>query len=165
MDSNRELLARLAATPRTLAHLVVEADDALLDRVEQDSWSARTVLAHFRDEEYLGMRPAMERMLSEREPDLVFLSGDEWEPRRNRTRDRKEVILGDFALQRQASLNILNGLRPEDWERRGRTAGRDLSLHQLVATWARHDAEHVAELERLVGETAAKAIARRARID
>ncbi|MGD9933595.1 MAG: DinB family protein [Dehalococcoidia bacterium] len=163
MDSPRDLLARLAATPRTLAHLVVEADNPLLDLAVPGSWSARTVLAHFRDEEYLAMRPAMERMLAEREPELVFLSGDDWEPGRNRSRDRKDVILGDFALQRQASLNILNGLRPDGWERRGRTASREFTLHQLVATWAKHDAEHVAELERLVGETAQEAIARRAR--
>lgn len=163
MDSPRDLLARLAATPRTLAHLVVEADDGLLDRAAPGSWSARTVLAHFRDEEVLCMRPAVARMLAEPSPGLFFLSGDDWEPSRNRTRDRKDVILGDFALQRQASLNILGGLRQEDWERRGRTGDREFSLHQLVATWARHDAEHVAELERLIGETAEDAIARRAR--
>ena len=156
-------MARLAATPRTLAHLVVEANDAMLDREEPGSWSARTLLAHFRDEEYLCMRPAMARMLAEREPELLFLSGEDWEPGRNRSRDRKDVILGDFALQRQASLNVLNGLRPEDWERRGRTAGREFTLQQLVATWAKHDAEHIAELERLVGETVDEAIARRAR--
>ena len=165
MDSPKELMARLAGTPRTLAHLVVEADDGLLDFSAPGSWSARTVLAHFRDEEYLGMRPAMERILAGETPNLVFLGGDEWEPARNRSRDRKDVILGDFALQRQASLNILNGLRSADWERRGRTAGREFTLQQLVATWAKHDAEHIAELERLVGETAADAIARRARIE
>ena len=34
---------------------------------------------------------------------------------------------------------------------------------QLAATWAKHDTEHIAELERIAGETAAEAMARRAR--
>ena len=162
MESPRELLARLAATPRTLAHLVVEADDALLDREEPGRWSARTVLAHLRDEEYLCMRPAMARILAENVPELAFLSGDDWEPGRNRSRDRKDMILGDFALQRQASLNILNTLRPEDWERRGRAADREFTLMQIAATWAKNDTDHIAELERIAGETEVKEMARQA---
>lgn len=161
MQNTRDLLASLAATPRTLAHLVVEVPAELLDRVEPGHWSIRTLLAHFRDEEYLYMRPAMERILAEDVPSLVFIPGDEWERRRNRTRDGKDVILGDFALQRQASLNIMNGLRPEDWERRGQTARGEFTLFQLVSNWVRHDGEHIREIERLVGETAEEAIARR----
>lgn len=160
-----EEIERLAATPKALAQLVAEASDATLDAAVGGGWSARTTLAHFRDDEYLCMRVALERMLAEDEPLLTFMEGGDWEPRRNRTRDRKEWLLGDFALQRQATLGILRGMRAEDWQRRGRTAdGRVFSIEQFLGAWAAHDAEHIAQLEAALGETLGDVMARRARM-
>lgn len=159
-----ELITRLAATPRTLAHLVAEAPEERLDMAFKGGWSARTILAHFRDDEFLCMRVALERMLAEDNPLIRFIDGAEWEPDRNRTRDRKDWLLADFALQRQASLGILRGLRPEDWARRGSTAdGREFTVRQFLGHWAGHDAEHIAGLEDALGETLADVIARRSR--
>jgi hypothetical protein len=162
---HRELVDRLAATPRILAHLVVEADRGRLDASPPGGgWSPRTVLAHLRDDEMLCMRPALARMLVEDEPALTFLDGNEWEPGRNRERDRKETLLADFALQRQATINMLACLRPEDWSRRGREAdGQPFTVAALVSRWVRHDAEHVAQLEAALGETLSEVLERRAR--
>ena len=158
-----DAIALLAATPGSLAHLVAEADDAALDTALPGQWSARTLLAHFRDDEYLCMRVALERMLAEVKPTLRFIDGAEWEPTRRRSRDRKEWLLGDFALQRQASLAILRGLEPGDWERTGEREGRVLTIATLVDVWARHDAEHIASLELALGETLDQVRHRRAR--
>jgi hypothetical protein len=164
---HRELIERLAATPRVLAHLVVEADRRRLDATPPGGgWSPRTILAHLRDDEMLCMRPALACLLAETEPTLRLIDGGDWEPSRNRTRDRKETLLADFALQRQATVNMLHWLRPEDWARTGRTAeGRPVTVAGFVADWARHDAEHVAQLEAALGETFADVLARRARPD
>ncbi len=159
-----ELIEQMAATPKTLAHLVAEASDEKLDATD-GGWSARTILAHFRDDEYLCTRVALERMLAEDTPDVRFIDGADWEPGRNRARDRKEWLLGDFALQRQATLGVLRLMRPEDAQRRGRRDGREFTVEQLLGVWVRHDREHIAELERLMGETAAEAKARRARME
>ncbi|MBK6562735.1 DinB family protein [Candidatus Amarobacter glycogenicus] len=158
-----ELIAQLAATPATLAHLVAEADDFALDAAPGGQWNARTILAHFRDDEFLCMRAAVTRMLAEQSPVLHFLDGTAWEPGRSRLRDRKEWLLGDFALQRQASLGILRMVRPEDLHRRGIREGREFSLEQLIGVWVRHDREHVAQLEQALGETLEDVRARRAR--
>ena len=160
-----ELIDALAGTPKALAQLVADASDELLDESVEGGWSARTILAHFRDDEFLCTRVALERMLAEREPELLFIDGADWEPGRNRTRDRKPWLLGDFALQRQASISILRLMRPEDWQRSGRSGGREFSIERFVRRWVEHDREHVAELERLMGETADEAQTRRARID
>lgn len=161
-----EALAQLAATPGTLAHLVAEADDAVLDAATAGQWSARTLLAHFRDDEYLCMRVALERMLAEIGPTLLFIEGAEWEPARRRSRDRKESLLGDFALQRQASIAILRAMEPTDWERTGTRIGQGaFTITALVEAWARHDAEHIASLEAVLGETLEQVKARRARPD
>jgi hypothetical protein len=97
------------------------------------------------------------------DPVLTILDGADWAPGRSRRRDRKEVILADFALQRQASLNILQSLGPEEWERRGRTAAGDVSVREFVRAWADHDREHIAQLEALIGESVEDARLRRAR--
>lgn len=159
-----ERIDRLAATPKTLAHLVADATDDVLDaQPAPGEWSIRTILAHLRDDEFLRMRLCLERALAEAEPEVSFHEGSAWHDRRNRSRDRKEQILGDFALQRQASVAILRSLREEDWERglRDATRGR-LTISQLVDTWLRHGDEHVAQIERLLGETLAQVQARRA---
>lgn len=153
----------LAATAGLLANLVVEATDAALDAQTPGPWSARTVLAHFRDGELLCLRPGLERMLAEDSPVLHVLEGGGWEPGRNRTRDRKELILADFALQRQASVSMLRALQPGDWTRTGRVPGGPLTIREWVERWTAHDAEHLAQLEALLGETVSQAIARRRR--
>jgi hypothetical protein len=158
------LLDRLAATPSMVAHLVVEADGAALAAETPDGWSALTTLAHLRDTEYLVHRLALERLLAEEEPRLAPFDDVAWRGGRNRTRDRKELLLADFALQRQASLTILRGLRPEDWERRGSAPdGTMLTVAGLVERWLRADERHVGVLEGIAGETYAEAVERRRR--
>lgn len=153
---------RMAETPGLLAQLVAEADDAVLDAAPAGEWNARTVLAHLRDDEFLCMRPALERALAEELPLVRFIDGADWEPGRNRTRERREALLADFALQRQASISILRMLREEDWEREMQTTdGRQFTIGQLVDGWLEHDAAHVAQIEGLVGETVQEVLARR----
>ena len=160
-----ELIQQLAATPSALAHLAAEADDTRLDAAAPGDWSARTILAHFRDDEYLCLRAALTRILAEDSPALHFIDGADWEPGRNRTRDRKDWLLADFALQRQASLGILRMVRPGDLARSGLREGREFTLEQLIGVWVRHDREHVTQLERALGETLEDVRARRARME
>ncbi len=160
-----QLIDQLAAAPKMLANLVVEASDDALDLAPRDGRAARTILAHLRDCEFLEMRLAVERMLAEEVPSLEFIDSAAWEPVRNRTRDRKEWLLGDFALQRLASVGILRSLRPEDWEREGSLRGSGtFSLRTFVEGWVKHDAQHTRQLEVALGETLGEVLARRARM-
>lgn len=163
MDTRIDLMAE---TPGTLAHLVAEAADVVLDRQPADGgWSARTVMAHLRDDEYLCMRTALECALARDNPEVSFIDGAAWEPVRNRTREHREWLLADFALHRKASVSILQAMRPEDWQRMMHTAdGRAFTIHQLVDAWVRHDGEHVGQLEGLIGETVREVLARRAQM-
>ena len=167
MPDNPEVqnaLAQLAATPSRLAHLTVEADDATLDTAPEGEWSARVVLAHLRDAEALEFRVGLERLVAEPNPALYFLPPDEWERERNRERDEKGVLLGDFALQRQASLNLITTMREEHWEHTA-PGPRDepITTAQFVQIWAGHDAAHLGQIEALLGDTVDEARERRAR--
>jgi hypothetical protein len=156
------LLQRLALTPKQLAHLVAEVDEARLDAAPPGDWSARTILAHFRDCEMLCEGLRVSRMLAEVNP--LFADFDEvaWAAQRNRSRDRKVQLLGDFALQRQATLNVLDGLRPHDWVRTGVHPTRgEFTLRTWVEAIAAHDAAHIAQLESVLGETLDEVLQRR----
>ncbi|MGH2608034.1 MAG: DinB family protein, partial [Tepidiformaceae bacterium] len=85
-----------------------------------------------------------------------------WEQTRNRNRDRKEQLLGDFALQRQALLGILAGLRADDWERAGSHPQRGrLTVRSWVEAIVAHDAAHITQLELALGETLDEVLQRR----
>lgn len=160
----QQALTQLAATPGELAHLTVEAADAALDAAPEGEWSARIVLAHFRDAEAFEFRMGFERLLVEPDPALFFLPPDQWERERTRDRDEKSVLLSDFALQRQASLNLLAAMRPGDWERTAPgPRGEPITVAQFVQIWAGHDAAHLGQIEALLGDTVDGARERRAR--
>jgi hypothetical protein len=163
-DLLSEALATLGRTPSTLAHLVAEADDARLDDLDREGWSARLWLAWFRDEEVLALRPGLERMLGETEPVLHVLERGSWLAERHRSRDRKEHLLADFALHRQASLAIVRALEPRQLERRGLWLGERVTVQEFVERWARHDRARIGRLEAAVGETLEEVLERRRRM-
>lgn len=157
-------IAALNATPSAFAHLLAEATDDQLDEALPGEWPARVVLAHVRDYESLQLRMAVERMLAEDTPAITWIDNTTWAARRNATRDRKDMLLTDFALQRRASTAILESLRPEDWARDATGPnGTRFTIESLVTGWVQHDREHIAHLEQLMGETVAAAKERRAR--
>lgn len=163
--STSALIDRLAATPRTLALLVVEETEEGLDAAPPGEWSARTLLAHLRDDEYLCMRVALERMLAQDDPEVLFIEGEDWEPGRNRGRDRRDQLLADFALQRQASVSILRMLRPEDWSRLGHMPGLPpFTVESFLRGWIHHDEEHIAQLEQVLGASLEEILERRRQI-
>lgn len=143
-----EVIDRLAATPKTLARLVAEASDERLDAAPAGEWPARTILAHLRDNESLVGRLRIERMLAEDNPEFVLVEPEPWAVGRSRERDRKQLLLADFALHRQATVTLLRSLRPEEWARTGRHPLRGrVTIEDWARTWLEHDANHIAQLE------------------
>lgn len=159
-----EIIAQLAATPTALAMLVADATDARLDSAAEGEWPVRVVLAHLRDEESIVGRLRIERMLAEIVPEFALFDPEPWERGRSRERDRKEILLADFALQRQATLGLLRSLRPAEWARTGHHPKQGTVTIATWATyWLNHDANHLGQVERLLGETLSEVRARRAR--
>lgn len=134
-----DLVERLEMMPHTLEEAISGIEMAMLDHEMPGHWSARTVIAHLRDDESLVMRQRLERMLAEDGP--VFPNFDEkaWATWRNRDRDDIKHLLRDFAVQRQASVNLLRFLSPAQWQRTGR---HETDGEYTVLSWAQHWAEH-----------------------
>lgn len=154
--------ARLSATPKQAAHLVVELPEAEFDLAPDGLWSPRTIVAYLRDAESFAWRLRAERILAEAEPVLARFDVAHWLAARNTSRDRREELLGDFALQRQASVTLLRGLRESDFARTGTLEGDGrVTLDDVVQRWLDSDAEQVLRLESILGTTLAEVVARR----
>lgn len=139
-----ERLEGLAGLPRSLAHIVRECGEDGIDAEFDGEWSIRTGMAHLRDEEFLVFRLRLERMLSEDNPVFAPFPPEQWLANRDATRDDTQALLRDLALQRQASINMLQRLTGDEWQRPGThpTQG-NYTVSTWVDYWLKHDAEHL----------------------
>jgi hypothetical protein len=142
--------AALAATPDRLRAAVAGATDEALDRPPAPGeWPARTVLAHLRDDEFMVIRLRIERIVVEDEPALVPFDEQAWAAARWRGADALEALLDGFALQRRATVAILERLDDASWRRLGRQPEiGTFDLHWWVEHALTHDEAHVAQAAR-----------------
>ncbi len=147
------LLQGLAATPDRLEALVRDADDNALDAAPEGEWSARTVLAHLRDDEFMVMRLRLERMTVEDHPTLAPFDEKAWAASRWQGRDTVDELLADFRLQREASMMILRRLEADDWKRTGTQPEYGaFDVHWWVEQGLEHDETHVAQISAVLAK-------------
>jgi DinB superfamily len=145
-----ELIAVLQQTQPELERLTASISDVELDFYPtSEDWSIREILAHLVDDEMYVMRTRFERMMKEDRPDLAPHDEKYWYANRNKTRDRLEELLSDFAIQRAASLAMINMLRESDCTREGyQPEYGHFTAEQWLASWAEHDTVHLRQIER-----------------
>lgn len=141
------LLADIAATPNNLAGALAGASDESLDAAREGEWSARTVVAHLRDDEFMVMRLRLARMLVEDAPALAPFDEKAWAASRYTGRDAIGELLADFKVQREASVSILRRLQPDDLLRTGRQPEiGTFDIHYWLQHWVEHDHTHLAQV-------------------
>jgi hypothetical protein len=143
------LIAHLEQTHPALVRLTAALpEDALDFHPAPDQWSIREILAHLVDDEMYVMRLRMERMIKEERPNLTPHDEQAWYAQRNTTRDALGELLGDFALQRAASLGIIHMLRESDWARQGFQPEYGLfTAEGWLGNWVEHDSTHIRQIE------------------
>ena len=100
------------------------------------------------------MRLRLERFLAEELPQLAPFDERAWAGERWRGRDSTAELLADFAVQRQASIMILERLGDADWERRGfQPEPGEFDLAWWVEHWLEHDREHLAQIQSSLGDS------------
>lgn len=145
----------LDATPAILEEIVANADEALLDKAWPGEWTPRTVLAHFRDDEFLVMRMRLERLLAEERPVLMPFDEMAWAANRWAGRDRPSELMQDFRVQRAASVQILRHLGADQWERPGyQPEIGEVTVRSWTEHWVAHDQDHINQLRAGLGLTA-----------
>ncbi len=158
MGRRADHLRTLAGTQAALNRLAATLPDEALDfQPEPGAWSIREILAHLVDDEMYVMRTRLERIVKEDHPHLAPHDEKQWHATRNTTRDDRDELLADFALQRAASLGILHMLRDSDWARSGfQPEYGHFTAEGWLDHWVAHDTTHLRQIEANLAAYAAR---------
>jgi DinB superfamily len=118
---------------------------------ESGKWTPRQILAHLADVESIQSVRIL-AMLSENSPRMVGFHADDWAAvGAYATRDAQNS-LRTFSAVRNHNLELWGALTDEQLERRGVHPIRgEFSIREWLGFVARHDANHVAQLEASLG--------------
>ena len=148
----KDPLEAQAQTPDVLAELVGNVSNArLTERPNPDKWSIGEILAHLAEDE-IASAWRYRQMVEHSGIELAGFDQDLWARIGNYGGRAPQESLSLFKLLRGANLKFLSGLSAEQWNcfgihaERGRITVKDLAAHM-----AGHDANHVAQIKRILG--------------
>jgi hypothetical protein len=141
-----------AQTPDVLAELIGEVSDAqLAERPGPDKWSIGEILAHLAEDE-IATAWRYRQMVEHSGIELAGFNQDLWAKIGNYGRRAPRESLELFKLLRSVNLEFLNGLSAEQWSCFGIHAERGrITVEDLAAHMAGHDANHVEQIRRILG--------------
>jgi HAD superfamily hydrolase (TIGR01549 family) len=142
------LRAILRSTPASLSSLAAEIPEALWSQSPgEGEWSITEILCHLRDVEGEVNIPRLEKLLKEPNPFLPGMDTDPWAEERLYFCQNGPEALQDFVNYRIRMLEILEGLQPEDWERKARHAiFGPTHLREIVSILTGHDRLHIRQV-------------------
>ena len=144
------LLERYRTGYQAVADAIAAVGDADLDRRDGDEWSPRMVAHHLADSEataYVRLR----KLIAEDGP--VISGYDEAEFARRLHYDRPIAeSLAVLAAVRAASLQLLESLSPEEWERAGtHSEAGPYSVMDWLRIYAAHVHDHAGQIREAAG--------------
>jgi hypothetical protein len=149
-------LAELAAMPRRFAEIAEGIAPAQWKtRAKDGNFSLQEHACHLRDIEIEAYRVRLERMLAEATPALADVDGGMLARERDYHRQDFATAQAAFAAVRADMVQRLASLSPEQRRHTGvMEAIGEISVEGLVQMMLAHDAEHLADLEKLRRELA-----------
>ncbi len=132
--------------PTLVTQAIAGLEPGLFSRPGPEGWSVRDVVVHLADAELIGaLRFRM--VLASDNPVLPVYDPDTWKKRLHYLWRSPEASLSLFQQTRFASAELLRQCSAQDWERLGMHPERgELTLGALLATYAEHALEHVAQI-------------------
>ena len=151
ISERAEILKALHAGPLVLSRLVRGlADDDLRARPTPGEWAIIEVVAHLADTEERALARTR-RMLAEDEPHLPAYDPDALAAERGYIGIELDPELERFAGLREEQATLLDSLDDAGWQRVGRHDEHGLiTVQQLAAHTAGEDADHFAQIARLI---------------
>lgn len=121
------------------------SDTALDKELDSDEWSARMVVHHLADSEthaYVRLR----RLIAEDDPEIIGYDEAEYAKRLHYERPIAES-LALLGAVRAASLQLLERLTPEEWDRTGtHSESGPYSVDDWLRIYANHPHEHAEQI-------------------
>ena len=157
----KKYLVVLSETPQRIVQAVEDIDDVhLQQRTDAKSWSANDILAHLRSCADLWTH-SIYAMLAENEPQFSDINERKWAKVTRYAELPFEESLQAFSLQRKNLLHVLQALAFESWERSAIIFGRKHTVFTQTRRMAKHENEHVEQLESLLRDVARTAARQR----
>ncbi len=150
-DAFAARLADLAAMPVRFGEIVASIAPAQWKiRAKDGNFSLQEHACHLRDIEIEAYRARLERMLAETTPTLPDIDGGRLARERDYHRQDLAKAQAVFSAVRADMVQRLAGLSAEQRRRTGLMEGvGEITIEGLVAKMMEHDAEHLADLDRL----------------
>ena len=154
-DHRASLLERYRSGVADLEESLAGITDAELDRPQPaGEWTARQVVHHVADSEsmaYIRLR----RLVAEDAPVIQGYDEPEWARRLHYDRPI-EASRAVVAAVRAASLQLLESLTPDEWERSGShsESGGGYSVDRWLEIYADHTHDHADQIRRAIGRGA-----------
>ncbi|HKF04741.1 MAG TPA: DinB family protein [Candidatus Sulfotelmatobacter sp.] len=138
-------------TPVVLAELVATAsDEQLTRRPSKDKWSISEILAHLAEDE-IATAWRYRQMVEHTGLQLAGFDQDLWARIGDYASRVPQESLALFRLLRNANLQFLQQISPEQWECFGIHAERGrITIRDLVVHMAGHDANHIDQIRRIL---------------
>jgi hypothetical protein len=153
-------LAALAAFPERLRQCLDAVPPNLLhwappswNEVPSERLTALEQVCHLRDIEIDGYQRRFRRLLDEAGPFLESIDGYALARQRGYGGDDANTALAAFRAARQETLQLLRGLEPAQWQRRGEFEGYGpVTLRGMAHYLCSHDQQHLAGMQWLLGK-------------
>ena len=151
LQNYEELVRFLEQTPGRIKQLVSEVrKDALRERPSAECWSVVEQVCHLRDIEQEGYRVRITRILTESNPSLLDIAGDQLAIERNYIDQDLSLALEAFADARAENFRAIHGLSADQLKRTGVYEGfGSVTLLELLVKLQDHDSGHIDELTHL----------------
>lgn len=147
------VIATLGAMPSKVKDIVALIPrDGWRQRPAKGGFSLLEHVCHLRDIDGDGYRLRVDRMLTEMRPDLADLDGDALARERDYQSQDLAAALTAFIATRWEIAARLAKLTPEERQRTGLMAGKEITIEGLAGAMLAHDSEHLDQLTELCGE-------------
>jgi hypothetical protein len=145
------LLDSLQATPTVLAEFIDGLSaDQLRFKEQADEFSVLENICHLRDLEIQGYTLRINRIVSQRDPQLEDFDGARVAAESNYHQQPADLALTVFKVARWENVHTLRRLTNEELDRAGMLAGVGrISLRRLAELMWEHDAAHLNDLRGL----------------
>lgn len=149
-----EIVATLETIPDQVSVAVSKvSDDVLRRKPSEEEWCVKEIVGHILETDLLFVQ-RVRVILEGQDVPAIPRSAPPWKLHEGKGYEELPVdeLLERLRQARSASLELVRGLKPEQWMRQGTLLGTTTSVLDLGSWLTNHDRGHVAQIRRLCGK-------------